>query len=922
MAIDTTQLQGFSYIRDNGVNKYLVEQYLLPGLAVQSRLGKGSRGIPLPTPFDKPQEFIPLEDAANLVLSWLEDNNHLYSKDKSQLIKLMRKVSYEQFATIAGEIYQDRIKDPNKLFTTARQQNLAEYREAQKKNTPSTPSKFDPGKAIDDYNTLYSQLLRAANLGTSPALFQKILPDGVPTGGRDLSKQVLAQIILQNISELRGAAHAHIGDEPAAQLAVSRKLGQIIGDSYPEQSPYLNLLGDKEISANLNKFTQNIEDQLERDGVTLPEIDDSKNHALAAIGDTVSTEYEIYQQIQRLVPLTSDAEKKIFAKALIQTISATANRQLTGDEIIELAGSRIHADTTQLQAIKAELHKSGLAFAIEYRQNELTVIVDSHHLTLGERNLLRRGINPFKTSRSEVDLTIEKDKLLNEFQIDSGTKFASIEEAHTFEQGRNNPDINWIRRFRAHEDQLGAYSFLEFNEKSLINRTRFGRWVTNTRSRLYNLQDKFFNKWVDIEDTITGRKYINKLFDSWDKFAEGFTVKFGKTQVPIFRIVPWLYDRLDEWKKLTTLKAISTTSKWRGPLGKLIHWSLKQYKLGDHTVDGATYQVFRSAWGAGTKWVLKKSVVLATKLGLGSAFKYATVSASRTAIRLLLQMGGKALAKLGIKAIAALVAAGTFIGSIFSGVLAVLMIFDLVKLAWNFVKNFLTNGEFRKTVIKWGAAIAAFFGAINFASIGIAISLVFLWTLQTLLLSFAIVGIMMASIALVSRAFNDTIHLDSETAPEIPLVDGCIQVAPVSGPIMQGPHTDPVTGSHSKIVALDIYVPDGTPVKSANAGRVIFTGDAAQYGLRVDIQTQFEGKTATFIYGHLGSIAVNNGQEVAAGQVVGRSDSTSSIPGYQNPHLHFEMAGDITEYAQCPIPGTNPSTLEGCNGVTDCNATI
>lgn len=795
MAIDTTQFQAFSYIARSGVDKYLVEDYLLPGLAVQSRLGKASRGIPLPTPFGKPQEFIPLEDAAGLVLSWLEDTNNLYSKDKAQLIKLLHKVSYEQFANIASEIYQTRVEDPNKLFTAARLQNLAEYRAAQKSSASTPAPKFDPGKTIDDYNTLYSQLLRYANTGASPTLFQQILPAGVPVGSGDLSKQVLSQIILQNITELRGAAHAHRGDERSAHLAVSQKLEKIIRNSYPEQSAYLNLLGDQQISEGLDKYTQNIEQQLLDDGLSLQKIDDSKLRALASSEDTIATEYEIYQQIQHLVPLTSDAEKKIFAKALIQTISATANRQLTGDEIIELALSRIHADTTQLQAIKAELHKSGLVFAIEYRQNELAVIVDSHHLTLGERNLLRRGINPFKTSRSEVDLTIKKDKLLKEFQIDSGTKFTSIEEAHTFEQGRNNPDINWIRRFRAHEDQLGAYSFLEFNEKSLINRTRFGRWVTDARSRLYNLQDKFFNKWIDLEETITGRKYINKLFDRWDKFAEGVTVKFGKTQIPIFRLVPWVYDRIDEWKKLTTLKALSTTAKWKGPLGKFIHWSLEQYKLGDHTVSGATYQVFRSAWGAGTKWVLKKSVVLATKLGLGSAFKYATVSASRTAIRLLLQMGGKALAKLGIKAIAALVAAGTAIGTAFSAVLAVLMIFDLVKLAWNFVKNFLTNGEFRKTVIKWGAAIAAFFGAINFASIGVAIGLIFAWTLQTLLLSFIIVGIMMASITFISRAFNTTIHLDSGVSTLLATSTTTIDCFVFEATGQQFPKNDASTGS-------------------------------------------------------------------------------------------------------------------------------
>lgn len=767
MAIDTTQFQGFSYIKDNGVNKYLVEDYLLPGLAVQSRLGKGSRGIPLPTPFGKPQEFIKLEDAATLVLSWLEDNNHLYAKDKGQLIKLMRKVSYEQFATIASEIYQDRVQDPNKLFTTARQQNLTLYREAQKKQTTAPVSKFDPGKAIDEYNALYTQLLRAGSIGSSPALFQKILPAGVPVGRGDLSKQVLAQIILQNITELRGAAHAYVGDEPAATLAVSHKLGQIISNSYPEQSAYLNLLGDKEISSNLNKFTENIEQQLARDGIKLEEIDDLKNRALAAGNDVVATEYEIYQQIQKVIPFTSDAEKKKFAKALIQTINSSSGSPLTSGEIVDLVGTKLGIDSTQIQTIQHELEKSGLSFAIEYRQNELSVIVNSHHLTLGERNLLRRGINPFKIEKSEVNLTIEKDKLLKEFQADSGTKFASIEEAHQFEQGRDKPNVNWTRRFREHEDQFGAYSFLDFDEKRLINRTRFGRWVANSRSRMFELQSKFFDKWVEFDENLPWNKGIRAVYEWYDKLAE--TILIPGTKIPLFRIVPWIYDRIDEWKKLTTLKAISRTSTWKNPIGKFVHWSLNQYKLGDYTVNGAVFQTFRSAWGSSTKWVLEKSVVLATKMGLGSAFKYATVSATRTATRLLLQMGGKALAKAAIKitteAMAALLAAGTAIGAVFSAVLAVLMVFDLIKLGWNFVKNFLTNGEFRKTIIGWGAAIVAFVGAINFGAIGVAVGVIFAWTLQTLMLALIVVGLMAGGITLMYRSFGDTIRLDSGMAP-------------------------------------------------------------------------------------------------------------------------------------------------------------
>jgi hypothetical protein len=116
-------------------------------------------------------------------------------------------------------------------------------------------------------------------------------------------------------------------------------------------------------------------------------VDQIKNRALAAIDDTVITEYEIYQQIQKILPLTSDAEKKQFAKSLIQTINASAGKILTSDQIIDLAGQRIKADAAQIEIIKTEVEKS--TWVPLSRQSELNILLNSNHLTLGERNLLK-----------------------------------------------------------------------------------------------------------------------------------------------------------------------------------------------------------------------------------------------------------------------------------------------------------------------------------------------------------------------------------------------------------------------------------------------------------------------------------------------------------------------------------------------------
>jgi murein DD-endopeptidase MepM/ murein hydrolase activator NlpD len=82
---------------------------------------------------------------------------------------------------------------------------------------------------------------------------------------------------------------------------------------------------------------------------------------------------------------------------------------------------------------------------------------------------------------------------------------------------------------------------------------------------------------------------------------------------------------------------------------------------------------------------------------------------------------------------------------------------------------------------------------------------------------------------------------------------------------------------------LDIGVPQGTPVQAAKAGKVVFAGDGGGYGNLVVIQHE-DGKFAK--YAHMSSINVKEGQQVAAGELVGKVGSTGNSTG---PHLHFEV---------------------------------
>src|SRR5262245_54810964 len=83
---------------------------------------------------------------------------------------------------------------------------------------------------------------------------------------------------------------------------------------------------------------------------------------------------------------------------------------------------------------------------------------------------------------------------------------------------------------------------------------------------------------------------------------------------------------------------------------------------------------------------------------------------------------------------------------------------------------------------------------------------------------------------------------------------------------------------------IDISAAIGTPVRSVAKGRVDYTSeDYGTYGQMIIIN---HGDSYYTLYGHLSAISVKVGDEVSAGQVIGRSGDTGSLKG---PILHFEV---------------------------------
>lgn len=82
---------------------------------------------------------------------------------------------------------------------------------------------------------------------------------------------------------------------------------------------------------------------------------------------------------------------------------------------------------------------------------------------------------------------------------------------------------------------------------------------------------------------------------------------------------------------------------------------------------------------------------------------------------------------------------------------------------------------------------------------------------------------------------------------------------------------------------IDVAGPTGTPIKSADAGRVEFAGYRGSYGNLVIINHENGYQT---YYAHLNAINVSRGERVFKGAKVGSMGNTGRSTG---PHLHFEV---------------------------------
>jgi murein DD-endopeptidase MepM/ murein hydrolase activator NlpD len=98
-----------------------------------------------------------------------------------------------------------------------------------------------------------------------------------------------------------------------------------------------------------------------------------------------------------------------------------------------------------------------------------------------------------------------------------------------------------------------------------------------------------------------------------------------------------------------------------------------------------------------------------------------------------------------------------------------------------------------------------------------------------------------------------------------------------------GYRTHPIYNDRRLHTGIDMRGGTGTPILAAGDGTVVFADVRGGYGNTVIID--HGGQLAT-LYAHQSAIAVQEGQTVRRGQVVGSVGSTGNSTG---PHLHFEV---------------------------------
>ena len=134
----------------------------------------------------------------------------------------------------------------------------------------------------------------------------------------------------------------------------------------------------------------------------------------------------------------------------------------------------------------------------------------------------------------------------------------------------------------------------------------------------------------------------------------------------------------------------------------------------------------------------------------------------------------------------------------------------------------------------------------------------------------------------------------------VPLPAGPIQggsgglIWPVDGAVVSPFGGRDIGAGYEYHPGIDIAVPEGTPIRAAADGTVIFTQPEASSGGYGNYTCIDHGGGLSTCYAHQSSFAVSAGQSVSQADIIGYTGCTGYCLG---PHLHFEVRinGSVTD---------------------------
>lgn len=728
---DTSFLNKYRYFTHPGiaVNEHFVRYTLLPGILSQAKLGNAGY---IYLKYDEELERLPLTEAIVLTIDWFNQNQLLSSDDEGKLLKALDPGNYLDIGLyLNGKFTHHSEKSLN--LTTTILENVERYRDSQKQ-APS-PVEVKAYDILSEYNRVYQEVYRLMQQGVPAQLAAELIPKGMASiGGSQYQTAALARLVARNLGALESARTSSPTQELSSH-AVTRELERVIRAN-PSLAGLLVVLGDPAAEAKLSQLVETTAHSYAQAGGNIDNLVRLERQAPDAASDALPTHTELIKAIAPLLTFSSDKERSLFAKSLLEETVRSSTTPLTATQIINLATKRLNLSTDQTNQITATLHASGLDVALEYRQQELVILVGGNRLSRAEIKLLQAGISPFAshyfTKQEAIKaIRLKEAKLLEEFNAahnpggqDPTKNFSSLEEAYAYEAALPNPSLPRLRQARALSDERGIYLDLSPLQERLLAKTRFGRFVRDSRSRAEAARSSMWDRYASFTDNLPWNKASRKLFDWYEKLEEKLVVTLpftkGKVKIPLLNPLGWAFNSWHGYQYKTSIKWLKALRGTKSPFGKFGQFVLRNAVKGDFNWGSGIYHGTRELWGRSLNYVVR----------LASKGKYATAKAFGTASikwltdvggKLLLKVGGEALLKLGAKAGVALVAAGTVIGSIVSIGLGVLMVVDLVKLGYDLVKEFITNIEFRNFALKIGgigAAVATFFAGLPLLLVG------------------------------------------------------------------------------------------------------------------------------------------------------------------------------------------------------------